>query len=319
MHRLIDAAQGGPVSWDTAHTLSAQARAKAKQSAQDEASEPLTLSTMRETNVTIAFLQQTTAFAKWWALAEAKYPIGLSQRFLHTFGAKRQPPALRNQGFYEEIALPVFEQLVLRVLKRFGSMGHFSLECDNGVLKPEVGIDALWHEARNVIFDAAQHDRIPPTVDSGTQKLTYWMQCTTLVHAVLEWTWTTHDTDAGVTLPALHRQNFFACTEFLWSRYLFGLAVLARDVREETWTKIDNPPTDKQNGNILLMQTILRQCVISPITVEMAPIHVGSLRYMADCTSPQYQTSLSRFRSAIHGLADLGSGKVSVDDNFGQP
>ena len=143
---------------------------------------------MREANVTIVFLQQTTAYAKGCVLAEARYPIEPPQRFQNTFSAKRQPPASRNQGFYDEIALPVVEQLVFTVGEMFGSVGHVSLDSDNGTLKPESGIDALCQHARNAIIHAALHGRVPHTVDSGTQKLTHWMRCTTLVHSVLEMT-----------------------------------------------------------------------------------------------------------------------------------
>ena len=40
---------------------------------------------------------------------------------------------------------------------------------------------------------------------------------------------------------------------------------------------------------------------------------------MADRSGPEYGTCQSRVSSAIHGLPDLGLGKVSVDDHFGQP
>ena len=87
--RLLDAAFGGPVRWETME----HRKGKVPKSNKDEAdlSGKHVPTQITSTNVHICMLQQVVVLAKWWALVENNEPVGLAPRLLLSFGSAGEP------------------------------------------------------------------------------------------------------------------------------------------------------------------------------------------------------------------------------------
>ncbi len=98
-YRFLDAANGGPISWETMQDSIRKGPVGEGTGVLDS------------TNCTICFLQQQRYFTGWWAAAEAAQHVGLSACFLFGFGSAKAPghPSLR--GFAEQLAFPLLKNM----------------------------------------------------------------------------------------------------------------------------------------------------------------------------------------------------------------
>ncbi len=73
LQRLLPAAQGAKLSWETAMDR------RKPRSARDNVDDVVGVNQLEPASVIIVFLQQVEVFAKWRALQEANRPVGLSR------------------------------------------------------------------------------------------------------------------------------------------------------------------------------------------------------------------------------------------------
>ena len=95
--KLLGSAQGGAVRRETMHTPTAKRRRT--RGARDDAVPEKDLASMSHTNVFLLFLQQVTVFSEWWALQEKRKHVGLSHRFLFSFGCSGPTPETFSSRF----------------------------------------------------------------------------------------------------------------------------------------------------------------------------------------------------------------------------
>ena len=126
--RFLDAANGGPVPWETMKDVQTLPKVPAdniRPEAREKDADPdgvgaTATGGFSSTNVTIVVLQQISVFSKWWALAGSSRHVGFGARFLHAFGSSQLPEPTKHADFGDRIEFPILRCLFELVLKRFG-------------------------------------------------------------------------------------------------------------------------------------------------------------------------------------------------------
>ncbi len=229
--RLLDAAYGGPVEWETM----VDRRAKRTRPAEASPSEDY----ISSTNVTIFMLQQEVCFRRWWAQAEENHSIGLSARFLFSF-ADARPPGLPSLGaFASEVAWPFLKAVFAAVLRTAGC--DSTLQCKNGcssavwpLAEPE---RRVMHAIRTSCHAIATDGICGRTMASCLVKTPYWVSQLSLYNSVLEQLLPHVLGEAPLPelIPQISKAAFCTAAEFTWLRYLGGIAVLEHEIRQRSW------------------------------------------------------------------------------------
>ena len=113
--KLFDCAQGGAVRRETMLTLAAKRRST--RGARDDAVPEKDLASVE---VILLCMQPHSVFSEWWSLQEKRRHVGLSQRFLLSFGCSGPIPALELKRCVPDFALPFLSKGFAWVLQTMG-------------------------------------------------------------------------------------------------------------------------------------------------------------------------------------------------------
>ncbi|CAE7422447.1 RPL15, partial [Symbiodinium necroappetens] len=255
LQRLLNSAQGGSVSWETAFD-----RKDRKAATGEDAKAPC-----ESTNVTIALFQQLSVFRNWclvcnrnggvsklscdyssnaavcfldkhprWAQGELRSSIGLAQRFIFSFGAVRQPGKPQLQPFENEVVRPVLERLFEAVLQHLGPKTALHEDSPHRTWRLAGSLREEVHKYRLATFDCNQRSFFGEVFASGLNKSVYWLGATATLSSILEELWPCVMGASGkglgwtgnITANALKQAMVF-----FQERYLFGLATLDVETR----------------------------------------------------------------------------------------
>jgi len=176
-----------------------------------------------------------------------------SAALLVTFGAEQAQPSLEQKEFLSAVALPFLKELFRTVLRRFGpkspGANTVATECSSGKC-------ACRSSARISRFPGRAATAWPDMEKAGP-KMACWVAAQTMFCAILETIWV--DPQEHLLLP-VSDGALTAGTEFWWSRFLFGIAILAGDVLEKMWNTIDKRPhmDDHTEERTLLRNSLQR-------------------------------------------------------------
>ena len=124
--RLLDAAYGGLVRWETMEHRKGKVPKRNKDEADLTGKHAPTQ--IMSTNVQICMLQQVVVFAKWWALVENNEPVGLAPRFLLFVGSAGEPGDLPPHRIQSLRCFAVHEKKITAIVSLLGASRPFSSE-----------------------------------------------------------------------------------------------------------------------------------------------------------------------------------------------
>ncbi|OLQ05533.1 60S ribosomal protein L15 [Symbiodinium microadriaticum] len=196
LQRLLNAAQGGSVSWETVFDR------KDRKAATVE--------------------------------GELRSSIGLAQRFVFSFGAVRQPGKPQLQPFENEVVRPVLERLFRVLLQTLGPKTALHEESPPRTWRLVGSLREEVHKYRLATFDCNQRCPFGEVFASGLNKSVYWLGATATLGSILEEVWPSVTGASNqviawtgtITANALKQSMVF-----FQERYLFGLATLDVETR----------------------------------------------------------------------------------------
>ncbi len=225
--RLLDAANGGQVKWET--MLDRGPRKKAAPP------KPR----LERTNLTIVFIQQLSILRNWWARSEALTNVGLAARFSLGFGQDGPPGPTCLANFAAEVAWPLRKEISRAILRQLGPKtphgGHtdlWSWRMEPASLRFLKAVRCICFQAKKANLGSGHCAR------AALGKVEYWVAQQSLLASIyaqilpgLLRRSSVKVSDARITFPALRLG-----TDFYWMRYLFGLVAVDTDVALRTWT-----------------------------------------------------------------------------------
>ena len=193
-----------------------------------------------KTNICVIILQQLSLFSNWWAQAEQKCSIGLAGRFVFSFGAAGEPGLDTDANFGRDVVLPLVKDVFRLVLLNLGS--HVPWASDN----PMFSWGASKEERKFVrqypvkCYELTRENPQTETVASCLNKAGYWLSCVSFWNTVLEQVWP-HvlglRTGNAIFEPQMSVRGTKLGMNFFTWRFLFGAAVLSKDMCGATWMR----------------------------------------------------------------------------------
>eukprot|EP00973_Karenia_brevis_P047921 6651110-Karenia_brevis.AAC.1 len=306
---FLDAAHGDEFSHQTCRDRDRRLKKKATNPA-DPVPVPESLC-LNPTNVHVLWLMQEIYFVKYWALLTVTKPIGLAQRCLFSFGAKRRHTNFAWNGFFDKVAGPLLQNIFTFVLQKLGPKATIA----NNVITLSKAQSLVASRVEETLAIYAGNKSLVTSFRDCLPKAYYWLG-TALLHnhtmsASLGNIWATRTgTDTSIS-----DEVFCSAVRFLHRRYLRGQNVLSTAVAEQAWFGIDAPVSNVPDETELLMVTLLRHAPgpILNLTVLMQ-VDLRSKRSVERGT-PQQQLKLKQqVDNILHTFVDLGLGAPLSDE-----
>ncbi len=145
--------------------------------------------------------------------------------------------------------------------------------------------------------------------------MTYWIGTSVFLTAVFEKAWSQRfEPILGTTLAGhghhLTDGSVRVALEFWVNRFMYGIAVLARDVAEQTWLTLDLPlhPDDHTEARDI-GRRMLQLCFAGRVTIQHVAEAIPELRHAAIIDSRLRQSALQRLLSIweMLQLRDVGA------------
>ena len=192
--RFLDAANGGPVPWETMKDVQAapkQSAAKVRPDAKEaddflDAEDTPATGGFASTNVTIVVLQQISVFSKWWAVAESSRHVGFGARFLHAFGCSKLPGPTKHADFADKVVFPILKCLFALVLKRFGPVAPMGDDNDLTTWAFTPSDNKYIRQLRLIAKDKIATSGGRRMLIDGLNKTSYWIAQVTLYNSLLQ-------------------------------------------------------------------------------------------------------------------------------------
>ena len=118
LEHFLDAAHGDEVS-HSSQKLREKVAKDVVSSLAAPSTKPLPLH-MDPTNVHVMFLQQEVIFTNWWCQTVPKKPVGITQRFLMSFGGDADPAPMKYP-FLHDVTTPIVHDLFALVVRHVGA------------------------------------------------------------------------------------------------------------------------------------------------------------------------------------------------------
>ena len=288
-YRFLDSANGGQVYWE-----------KMEDRRGKKAGKPATNVALNVTNVTFLFIQQLSVFARWWALAESRYPVGMTARFSLGFGTTRHPGPTSLKNFANDVAFPILADFFKGIMTTLGPRVPIHDAHPLQKWRFSAAQDELMKRMQRVCHDLSKDPRTRRTLRSGLNKCSYWIAQQSLyvsIHRALGSRVLRGEAVSEKDLqPGFEMLDLFTSMEFFWMRYAFGLSVIDADIARAAWVDVDRVlSTDEVEDVKYRVGEILRHCVGHSVTLaEIAGVH------------KRYRRALSAdAKTRADGLADV--------------
>ena len=167
--RFLDAANGGPIPWETKHDRSSVSH---EEHAEEDAE---ATGGFDRTNVTICFFQQVKWFQKWWARSEDASHVGLCSRFLFGFGMSSPPGHPKYHGLVDQVAFRNIRNLFKATLKLVGPRTAMTAENNLHHWSASSDMHQFVFQIRNTCHDMTKHPRIGGIARDGSHTAVYWL------------------------------------------------------------------------------------------------------------------------------------------------
>jgi len=303
----LNAAHGDEVSHSKLSLRLGAAKKRVKNPS-EKAEGPETGIYIDPTNVHMLLLQQEPYFNRFWAQGLKHNDTGLAQRCLFTFGGYGNPVPTAWFGFYEDLAVPLFKDLFETVLLSVGP------HCDSHTFKrtPRQGKVTQDIEECTKIF--GRSFRIDANFQGAMPKSMYWIGTVAMLGHILE-----HCLPAALARSPCHRAMpeaigdaaFWAAHMFAARRYLFGQAIIAKSVQEESWIGADVPTEHPVSADEHMVLRVLRGATGSRITEEdIIFADLDLKRTLRKGTAAEESAARNRIERVWHLLEERRVGEI---------
>lgn len=262
------------------------------------------------TNVTIAFLQQDVFFSTWWARSQSTKPVGLSQRFLFSFGCFLPPGKLEWTRFMSEVTLPFLEEFCAIVLRRLGPQ---SLGTESFSFRLSAAQEEVLSELEILVKMCSRRDGVHSSLREAFPKALYWLGTALLSNHIANHAVTAvlNQTDLMEWPRNIDDGAFVSAVAFLFRRYLFGQAVLAVCVDEQVWCTRELESTMRPGSLMPLLLRLLRGLPNMQITTDnILDTSLELKRLLRGANAEMRKLAIKKIEELWQLLKDLRLGDV---------